>query len=344
MAPFTSELIDPTKARAASPPKSVPLADINSPYFISLHVRTCEPNAGNIIPDAIRDTIQSCSIPGTKAQRAAVQRHTNPFGNLYGMMFSASEQDRLAVAVKLIEFLCILDDVMEELPYEQAIREHEVLCQVLNPASESFLIDDCESTSECLEGMKKFLTDIRETVLSLNAKQGHVLLLDLERSLRQRECAPTTFATLEDYLPYRIINLDWYFVCLLLRWSMDIDLTDAESKLESIDKFDYIAGAVAGLGNDYYSWNREKKQYPDSDRIMNAVPVLMRQHSVSETQAKASLQNIIVEEANHLEEIRNRMEEAGASEGLTQYLSGLECLAAGYMYWCSTCPRYYVFE
>ncbi|KAK7463130.1 hypothetical protein VKT23_007714 [Stygiomarasmius scandens] len=348
MAPFPSQLIDPATARVQVTPTvkftCQPKVDANSPYFISLRVRTCEQSAGNVIQDAIRDTIKNCSIPGSKAQKAAVQRHTNPFGNLYGMMFSMSEQDRLAVAVKFIEFLCILDDVMEELPYDQAIREHEILCQTLNPTCEDFFVgSDLESTSECLDGMRIFLIGIRETVLSLGAEQGHILLADLERTLRHRECAPADFASLEDYIPYRIINLDWDFVCLLLRWSMNIDLNDAEAKLNFLNEFEYITGAVGGLCNDYYSWNREKKQYEDSDRIMNAIPVLMRQYSLSEVQAKSSLQNIIIKEANHLGELRNMMEEAGASESLKRYLSGLEHIAAGYMYWCSTCPRYYIF-
>jgi len=113
MAPFPSQLIDPATARVQIAPTvkftCQPKVDANSPYFISLHVRTCEQSAGNVIQDAIRDTIENCSTPGSKAQKAAVQRHTNPFGNLYGMMFSMSEQDRLAIAVKFIEFLCILD-------------------------------------------------------------------------------------------------------------------------------------------------------------------------------------------------------------------------------------------
>ncbi|THU92829.1 terpenoid synthase [Dendrothele bispora CBS 962.96] len=344
MAPFLSDLIDPTKAEVAPDVKAaLARPDANSPYFISLGVRTCEQDAGDVIPNAIKDTIESCSIPGSKAQRAAVQRHTNPCGNLYGMVFSMSEQDRLAVAVKFIEFLCILDDVMEELPYEQAIREHEVLCQVLNPTSHDFTSVSDSKESESLDGMKKFLADIRETVLSLGIEQGHILLADLERTLRQRECAPATFATLEDYAPYRIVNLDWYFVCLLLRWSMDIDLVESECKLESLNDFEYATGVIAGFGNDYYSWNREKKQYSESDRVMNAVPVLMRQHSISEPQAKATLQKAIIEQVNHLEDLKKGMEDGGASEGLKHYASGLEYLAAGYMYWCSTCPRYYAF-
>ncbi|THU92833.1 hypothetical protein K435DRAFT_862089 [Dendrothele bispora CBS 962.96] len=395
MAPFPSELIEPTKTHHITKPSSskpvTTTVNPQTPYFISLPIRTCEKSTGSLISDAISSTISSCSLPGSRAQRAAIQRHTNPFGNLYGMAFSLSEQDRLEVAVKFIEFLCILDDVMEELPYEQAIREHEILCQVLNPTShESFMFGVGEPESECLEGMKRFLIDIRETVLSLNPEQGHILLADLERTLRQRECAPASFGALEEYVPYRIVNLDWYFVCLLLRWSMNISLpspsssSTSSSSLDSlINDFEYISGAIAGLGNDYYSWNREKHQFQFqstessdsdsdsdselsemqlSDRIMNAVPVLMRQHSISEVRAKESLKEIVVQQVERLEELRKGMEvelERSSAiatsssviggdldeleEGLKRYLTGLECVAAAYVYWCSTCPRYYVF-
>jgi hypothetical protein len=110
MAPLPFKLIDPIQAQNASiRHDSVPTVPWTSQYFLPFYVSTCEPSAGDVISNAIQEAIAQCATPGSKAQKAALQRHTNPYGNLYGMAFSRSEQDRLAIAVKFIEFLCILD-------------------------------------------------------------------------------------------------------------------------------------------------------------------------------------------------------------------------------------------
>ncbi|KAF5345942.1 hypothetical protein D9758_011430 [Tetrapyrgos nigripes] len=402
MAPFPSEIIQPTKIDHPgfaplshpnpfvdnnSPSSSSTSESLDSSYFIPLRIHTCEPSAGDIISNAIRYTIECCSTPNSNARKAALKRHTNPSGNLYAMMFSSSEKDRLCVAVMLVEFLCILDDVMEELAYEQAIREHEILCQALKTPSCDGLRElqelettdviceeanvHCEARSDCLDGMKKFLIEIRESILSLSGgRQCEILLTGLETTLRLRECAPATFATLREYIPYRLINLDLDFVCLLLRWSMNfstsIDLPSFSSSFavdlgvedhglySTLTSFQLKIGVIAGLGNDYYSWDREKKHYSGcSDRLMNAVPVLMREHSIEEDEAKEVLKEVIVDQASSVEEL---MEQLGVGGGdgkreepiygrmqkpeLRRYLEALEYLAGGYVYWCSTCPRY----
>ncbi|KAF5344189.1 hypothetical protein D9758_018614 [Tetrapyrgos nigripes] len=342
MAPFHSKVIDPTAAHSpyTQGNSSVSAPGSTAAYFIFLRVQTCEPGASNPITQAIQETIAKCSTPGSKAQRAALQRHTNPTGNLYAMMFSRSEQDRLPIAVKFIEFLCILDDVMEALPYEQSIREHDILCQVITGATDEPV--SYSGTSECLAGMIKFLTEIKKSVLDLGVKEGSVLLTDFERTLRQRECAPATFSSLEEYLPYRLHNLDWYFACLLLRWSMNLSLLNTAG----LSDFESLTGEIAGLNNDYYSWNREKAHYLNSesqsgDRIMNAVPVLVREHSVQEAEAKDMLKEILIKRAENVVQFQkelgslewNGKSQEKDTEGMKQYVEALENLTAGYAFW-----------
>lgn len=94
MAPFTSLPVDTATV---------------AQYFITLPVRTCESEAFATIQRALRSTIYSCTAPGTKEQRKAKYRHTNPAGNLFALCLPLCDADRLGYAVQLIEFLCIVD-------------------------------------------------------------------------------------------------------------------------------------------------------------------------------------------------------------------------------------------
>ena len=83
-------------------------------------------------------------------------------------------------------------------------------------------------------------------------------------------------------LVFVAVNIDLYkpkicSVCShFTRWAMDIHLTDEE--YEAVREFEWTLGGVLALTNDYFSWNKEKLQ--STDRVRNAVPLLMRQYSL----------------------------------------------------------------
>jgi hypothetical protein len=130
------------------------------------------------------------------------------------------------------------------------------------------------------------------------------------------------------------------FVCQLLRWAMKIPLNLNQRDEGLANKYEHIVGVIVGLTNDYFSWEMEAQQ--TSDRVRNAVPVLMVEHSVSEPQAKSILKEVILNEEKKATELKNSIEDAMDIGGqLRSYLSMLELFAAGYSYWCATCPRYH---
>ncbi|KAJ3735118.1 isoprenoid synthase domain-containing protein [Lentinula guzmanii] len=304
-----------------------------SSYFSSFPVRSCEFSALPTIQKALDETIYSCTTPGSRERKKAVYRHSNPAGNIFGLSLALCEADRISYVVKLIEFLCIVDDAMEDLPFEEACIEHSILRQALH---ESY--DDDRYGGQAVDLMKNFLRELRKELVSLGDLSTSLLLKTLDTSLRDRDSDDSEFTTLAEYIPYRKTNFDYDFVCQLLCWAMNIPLAVQNDPLARA--YEHIIGVIVGLSNDYFSWEMERQQ--TTDRVRNAVPVLMKEHSVSEVQAKLMLKEVIVEEERKARKLKSDItSQSVKDEDLARYVSGMELFAAGYSFWCATCPRYH---
>lgn len=118
---------------------------------------------------------------------------------------------------------------------------------------------------------------------------------------------------------------------------MNIHLTDEE--VEAVKQFEWTLGGVLALTNDYFSWNKERLQ--STDRVRNAVPLLMRQYSLPQEQAKLLLKGIIIQEEEKAKRLRMSLESHnGLSDDLKRYIEALEMYSGGNCYWSATCPRY----
>jgi len=120
------------------------------------------------------------------------------------------------------------------------------------------------------------------------------------------------------------------------RWAMDISLTDEE--MEAVREFEWTLGGVLALTNDYFSWRKEKLQC--TDRVRNAVPLLMRQYGLPQDAARMLLKGIIIDEEEKAKRLRMKLEEGEMSTELKRYVGALEMYAGGNCYWSATCPRY----
>ncbi|KAF5386341.1 hypothetical protein D9757_006683 [Collybiopsis confluens] len=320
MAPFATKTIDTSSVSA---------------YFSSFTVKNCEFEALPTIQDGLRVTIQSCTAPATRERKKAEYRHTNPAGHLFGLCFPTSDKNRLKYVVQFIEFLCIVDDVMEDLPFGEACIEHAILRQALYEK-----YDGDHYAGLAAGGMKAFLREIRVDLLANDDPSGKnaSLLKTLDVSLHNRDSVDIEFESLERYIPYRKTNFDYEFVCQLIRWSSGIPLR-LEGKEEVLaQKYEHSIGVIVGLSNDYFSWEMERKQ--PTDRIRNAVAVLRTEYSLPDNQAKSMLKGVIVDEEEKAKKLRAEIDAGkGYSDDLKKYLSALELFAAGYGYWCSTSPR-----
>ncbi|KAL0575439.1 hypothetical protein V5O48_006530 [Marasmius crinis-equi] len=310
-----------------------------SAFFSSFQVSDCWDEVGVTIEQALHDMVQKCTRTGTRERKRAIYRHDNPAGNLFSLCLGMCEVERLHFVVRMIEFLCIIDDVLEELPHREAIIEHDILCEALDDSVEP----STPWTSNTRLEWISFLRQIKDEMLAEDPIRTPALFRVFEQSLRGRESSSANFDTLQAYLPFRLLNFDYEFVTQLLLWAMGTSLTAEETASDLLREFKYSIGVIVGLVNDYFSWEMEKCQLEESDRVRNAVAVVMKERSISDKKAKTEVRKIIMREEQRVQDILGEVHGQGGqaeSEALKRYLEELRMFAGGYSYWCATCPRY----
>jgi hypothetical protein len=299
-------------------------------YFSYLPVRIHK--EVDAIDAATLDAIEICAPPNSKERSQAFYRHTNPHGNPYALCHGECNIQKLEYFVKVVEMIWIDDDVTEELPHAEALHDHEILRQGLHAE-----FDDDNDTGKTVGVKKEYLRVQRRGMLALDPVNTLALLQTLDTYLQEYDGSEVDFLTIEEYLPYRIPNAGYRVCSHFTRWAMDLHLTDEE--LAAVHPFEWTLGGVLALTNDYFSWRKEK--YQATDRVRNAVPLLMRQYSIKEEQARLLLKGIIVEEEEKAKRLRLALEaRPNLSKDMKRYIEALELYAGGNCYWSATCPRY----
>ncbi|KAK1215286.1 hypothetical protein PQX77_022104 [Marasmius sp. AFHP31] len=306
-------------------------------FFVSFEIKDCWNTMETVVQAALDDVIQKCTKPGTRERKRALYMHDNPAGNLFALSFGLCEAERLAFVVRYLNYLCIIDDVLEDLPHKESVIEHEILSQVLHlgPPSSPPL----GYTPNTRHDYISYLRDMKDEMMIVDPVRTPALLERLEEGLRVRESSDADFNNIDEYVPYRLHNFDYDTVSRLMLWAMDIDISPEQLDSDLLSKVKYSTGVIGSLSNDYFSWEREKLQHgSDVSRIRNAVGVLMKQHDISEAEAKAEVKSIIIKEENNVKSLVEHCEEM--SPAVKRYLEGLQTFAGGYGFWCATCPRY----
>lgn len=131
----------------------------------------------------------------------------------------------------------------------------------------------------------------------------------------------------------------------IIRFAMDLRLTPEE--LKSIHDLELLIGEIAGLTNDFWSWEKEVQAQSVAGYAglphRNAVAVLMKEKNVDAVEAKELLkQHILAVESDFLQKVSDWQSSAGISQNLRRYVMSMEIMAGGNSFWSSTCDRYAV--
>jgi hypothetical protein len=120
-------------------------------------------------------------------------------------------------------------------------------------------------------------------------------------------------------------------------------LTIPESDVSLATSATSTAFAVVALTNDLFSWERERDaaKRDGMPHVVNAVWVIMGQHSVSADEAKKICHDKIVElvdEYKHtVERFRN---DDSVCDDLKKYVEIIQCNVSGNLAWSLSCSRY----
>ncbi|KAF2170473.1 hypothetical protein M409DRAFT_64201 [Zasmidium cellare ATCC 36951] len=289
--------------------------------------------AAKHVENALAKIALQASQDGSRERRRALIRHSNPYGNAFAVCHCSADPERLEVIASLIEVMWIHDDVTEEMEHSSECRQHAILSRVVQVD-----IDGANFPAENIR--QKTLAVLLRKAIDMDAKQAVKMVETLQIYLRSFDSRDDDFDSVQEYMPYRVSNCGYWISSYFIRWGMGIELSQED--YQSIESFDIAMGNVLGLTNDYFSWNVEKDQ--PTDRIRNAVRVLMKEHGIESGAAQMMLLGIIIEEESRAATLKQDRLKSSVSEELRRYFEAIELYVGGSCYWHATAPRYQIFE
>ena len=121
-------------------------------------------------------------------------------------------------------------------------------------------------------------------------------------------------------------------------------LTIPEEEMDLCKQLVRPAFAALGLTNDLFSWDKERDAAQENGQlhVVNAIWVLMRELSISESEAKTVCREKIKESvADCLISVREARSNPELSPDLRTYVEIVQYSVSGNLVWSLGCPRYH---
>ncbi|KIM95632.1 hypothetical protein OIDMADRAFT_133633 [Oidiodendron maius Zn] len=177
-------------------------------------------------------------------------------------------------------------------------------------------------------------------MVNLYGKEGRVLLQNCQSSWLDEWAtdAGIQATRFEDYLSQSIRNFAIPALWATTAFSLGVLLTPGESKL--IQPLTDIATRIIIQTNDYFSW--EVDRIREKNRIFNGIPCLMREHHISEEQAKSRLKSYIMQDEQMYESMLERFYKTHPNLPihLRKYIAACALCVGGNHHWSAVCSRY----
>ncbi|MCJ1261630.1 hypothetical protein MMC22_001496 [Lobaria immixta] len=192
-------------------------------------------------------------------------------------------------------------------------------------------------------GAKKIQLQILSEMTAIDKERALIIMNSwstlMELSAGRERSAP--FTTLEEYLPYRVIDVGEPFWFGAVTFSMA--LTILEEELDLCKQLARPAFVTLSLTNDLFSWEKERDQAERDGipHVMNAIWILIQERSITELEAKdlcrAKIKESVAEYTCVVEDAKKNPD---LSLDVRKYLEALQYSISGNLVWSLSCPRY----
>ncbi|KAI8623120.1 geranylgeranyl pyrophosphate synthase [Xylariaceae sp. FL1651] len=149
------------------------------------------------------------------------------------------------------------------------------------------------------------------------------------------------FNTLEEYIPYRCLDVGYMFWHGLVTFGCAI--TIPEEQVDVTRELLTPALIAASLGNDLFSYEKEYEDtmnagLPD---VVNAIWVIMGEHGCTEAEAREICkERIRVENAKYVNVVRETKQRTDLCDDVKKYIEVMQYSLSGNLVWSIQCPRY----
>ncbi|MCJ1461457.1 hypothetical protein MMC07_000054 [Pseudocyphellaria aurata] len=246
--------------------------------------------------------------------------------------------ERLEVISYANEYAFLYDDIMETLSDEATNSSRKDLLDVF---LKDLLSDGQNVTTR---GEKKIQLQILAEMMAIDSERAMTTMKAWATFIRLASNRPRSapFASLEEFIPYRIIDAGESIWFGTVTFGMALTIPDEEMAL--CKELVRPAFAAWSLTNDLFSWDKEHQaaQHAGDSEVVNAVWVLMREHSVDESRAKEICREKIKEKViEYLRIVDDTKRSPSISADLIKYVEAIQYSLSGNVAWSIHCPRYH---
>ncbi|KAI0160238.1 geranylgeranyl pyrophosphate synthase [Xylariaceae sp. FL1272] len=246
--------------------------------------------------------------------------------------------ERLEIISYANEFAFLHDDVIEVASKEVRDSSNDEMLDAFEEGAKTGVIEDAGAS-----GKRKIAAQILREMMAIDQEKAMVAIKSWatfveHASGRQHH---EHFDTLEQYIPYRCLDVGYMFWHGLVTFGCAITIPDEEA--DETRELLTSALIAASLGNDLYSY---EKEYEDTMRaglpdVVNAIWVIMGEHKCTEAEAKEICkERIRVENAKYVKVVEETRKRTDLCDDVKRYIEVMQYSLSGNLVWSIQCPRY----
>ncbi|KAJ5306782.1 hypothetical protein N7508_005797 [Penicillium antarcticum] len=266
-------------------------------------------------------------------------------GNFTSLCAPNCLPERFALVAYTVEYAFLHDDETDNAAdHDALLLENQMLHQAL---TQSGMTSVSTRVSEKAQRKSEVQAKIAAEYLRLDPVFGNWFISRWETFTKSvEEVRSTEFASLDEYLAFRIVDAAADWTLYNFRWGSGITLTEEEEKIA--DPMSYMAYAELCLVNDLFSWEKEYASHLKSGGdvpLVNAVHIVAVNQGLTHSAAKAV---VMAEIRAHEERFCHLKEQYKGtqrpSRSVLDWLALLEHSMAGNWVWSLRVPRYWKTE
>ncbi|PSK33983.1 Aristolochene synthase [Elsinoe australis] len=290
----------------------------------------CHPRMAEVAREVDGDFIRDWGFPDAKSRQKFLDAG---FSRVTCLYFPAAKDDRIHWACRLLTILFLIDDILEEMSFEDGERYNDRLMPIMRgdvlpdrtKPAEWIMYDMWEGMRAC---DRKLADDVLEPTFTFMRAQT-----DRNRSVMRN---------LGQYLEYREKDVGKALLSTLMCFSMGFDLTPVEKQL--VRSLERNCAKQISVVNDICSWEKEviasKSGHVEGSVLCSAVRILADETDLTIGSTKRLLWAMAREWSDHHDRLAARLEAAGCSENVRRYNKGLEYQMSGNEEWSLSTLRY----
>ncbi|KAJ2996687.1 hypothetical protein NUW58_g718 [Xylaria curta] len=248
------------------------------------------------------------------------------------MYFPTARDDRIHFACRLLTILFLIDDVLEEMSFEEGRAYNgKLMALVRGDELPDRSIPVQRMFYDLWEAMRCNDEELAEGVVE-------PLFIFMRSQTDNRRAQPMS---LMQYLEYRDQDIGQALLCALMRFCLNIRLTPEELAL--VHPADVNCGKHIAVINDIWSFEKEAlaaKCNQEGSVLCNSVAILSTEAGLSTASSKRVLQRMCLEWENKHCQLLEELLNGGENTVLQNYFQGLGYQMSGNVAWSKLTRRY----